>query len=103
MENKKVKRRSLLIDISLLAVFLIVSIISFYIAYSFGLLPFKWITIAAGIFAVLFLILLLLAFKRMPTWGLVIKRMFLVLLVALIGSNSPLYLAPATNAPISSE
>ena len=86
MENKKVKRRSLLIDISLLAVFLIVSIISFYIAYSFGLLPFKWITIAAGIFAVLFLILLLLAFKRMPTWGLVIKRMFLVLLVALIGT-----------------
>ena len=37
MENKKLKRRSLIIDIIMLAVFLMVSIVSFYIAYSFGL------------------------------------------------------------------
>ena len=80
MENKKLKRRSLIIDIIMLAVFLMVSIVSFYIAYSFGLLPIKWVTIAAAIFGLLFLILLLLAFKQIPTWGLVIKRLFLILL-----------------------
>lgn len=86
MENKKLKRRSLIIDIIMLAVFLMVSIVSFYIAYSFGLLPIKWVTIAAAIFGLLFLILLLLAFKQMPTWGLVIKRLFLILLVAIVGT-----------------
>lgn len=86
MENKKLKRRSLIIDIIMLAVFLMVSIVSFYIAYSFGLLPIKWVTIAAAIFGLLFLILLLLAFKQMPTWGLIIKRLFLILLVAIVGT-----------------
>ena len=86
MENKKLKRRSLIIDIIMLAVFLMVSIVSFYIAYSFGLLPIKWVTIAAAIFGLLFLILLLLAFKQIPTWGLVIKRLFLILLVAIVGT-----------------
>ena len=51
-----------IIDIIMLAVFLMVSIVSFYIAYSFGLLPIKWVTIAAAILDIL-LILLLLAFK----------------------------------------
>ena len=94
MENKKLKRRSLIIDIIMLAVFLMVSIVSFYIAYSFGLLPIKWVTIAAAIFGLLFLILLLLAFKQMPTWGLIIKRLFLILLVAFAASLSQL-LAPS--------
>ena len=46
-ERKNTRKRSLIIDIVLLAIMLIVSVISFYIAYTFGLIPMKWITIFA--------------------------------------------------------
>lgn len=86
MKNIDVKRRTLIIDIIFLLILLIISCISFYIAYSFGLLPKKWITMAAAVIIVLFLILLLLSFKNLPTWGLVIKRFFIVLLAVVIAT-----------------
>ena len=38
-KEKNTRKRSLIIDIVLLAIMLIVSVISFYIAYTFGLIP----------------------------------------------------------------
>lgn len=86
MKEKIKLHRSVIIDCILLTIFLIISMISFYIAYSFGLLPVKWVHMAAAVVLLLFLVFLLLSFKRMPTWALVIKRIFLVLLAALIAT-----------------
>lgn len=86
MKNFNIKRRTLIIDLIFLLILLCTSAVSFYIAYSFGLLPKKWITMAASVIIVLFLILLLLSFKRLPTWGLVIKRFFIILLAVMVGT-----------------
>lgn len=42
------------IDLLFLLVFLIVSIVSFYIAFTFGILPVKWTMAAAGILLLIF-------------------------------------------------
>lgn len=86
INDKKIKRRSLYIDSIFLLLLLGVSIVSFYIAFTFGLLPRKWIIISAILMGVVFLILLVLSFKQIPTWGLVIKRIFLILLTVVIGT-----------------
>ena len=85
-KEKNTRKRSLIIDIVLLAIMLIVSVISFYIAYTFGLIPMKWITIFAVVVGCSFLILLLLNFKKLPTWGLVMKRFVLIVLTVCIGT-----------------
>lgn len=85
-QNKKGKRNySRTIDLFFLMFLLIFMIGAFYIAFSFRILPKKWILIAALVFAILFVILFLLSMKRLPTWALVIKRVFIVLLCAALG------------------
>ena len=83
--KKNSRKRSLIIDIVLLTLMLVVSVLSFYVAYSFGLIPKKWITSIAIIMAIIFLILALLNIKQMPTWALVLKRFVLVILTICIG------------------
>ena len=51
-----------------------------------GLIPMKWITIFAVVVGCSFLILLLLNFKKLPTWGLVMKRFVLIVLTVCIGT-----------------
>ena len=87
MKFPDVKKRTIIIDTILLIFFLIVALVSFYIAYSFNLIPVRWVSIAAVIVALLFLILLILSLKKIPTWALVIKRIFIVLLVAAIATG----------------
>lgn len=84
IKNQKIKKRTLLIDSIFLLLLLSVSIISFYVTISFGLLPMKWIGTAIAFVVVLFLILLTISLKHIPTWGLVIKRIFIILLTILL-------------------
>lgn len=86
IKDKKIKRRTLYIDSILLLMFLGVCVISFYIAFTFGLLPKKWISISAVLITVIFLILLVLSLKQIPTWALIIKRGFIILLAVVIGT-----------------
>lgn len=75
------------IDLIFLLVFLIVSIISFYIAFTFGILPLKWTMAAAGILLVIFLILFILSLKKLPKWAIITKRLVIVILCVLIGTG----------------
>lgn len=84
-KKKNNRKRSLIIDSILLSIFLIVSVVAFYIAYTFGLLPMKWITMATAIIGLLFLILLLLSIKKLPTVGIVIKRIVIIILTIFMG------------------
>lgn len=85
-ETKKTKRNySRTIDLFFLLVLLICMVGAFYIAFNFKILPTKWIMMGALVFAILFAILFLLSLKRMPTWAIVTKRIFIVLLCAALG------------------
>ncbi|MCR0327026.1 LCP family protein [[Clostridium] innocuum] len=75
------------IDLLFLLVFLIVSIVSFYIAFTFGILPVKWTMAAAGILLLIFLILFMLSMKKLPKWAVIVKRLFIILLTVMIGTG----------------
>ncbi len=87
MKIPEIKKRTLIIDIILLIGYAIIACTSFYIAYSFQLIPVRWIHIAVVIAVLLFLILLILSLKKIPAWALVIKRFFLLLLAAVIATG----------------
>ena len=87
MKLPDIKKRTIIIDTILLILYLIVALVSFYIAYSFNLIPVRWVSIAAVIVALLFLIMLILSLKKIPTWALVIKRIFILLLVAAVATS----------------
>ena len=75
------------IDLLFLLVFLIVGIVSFTIAFTFGILPVKWTMAAAGILLILFLILFMLSMKKLPKWAVIVKRLFILLLTVVIGTG----------------
>ena len=75
------------IDLLFLLVFLIVGIVSFTIAFTFGILPVKWTMAAAGILLILFLILFMLSMKKLPKWAVIVKRLFIILLTVMIGTG----------------
>lgn len=85
-QTKKTKRNfTRTIDLLFLLFLLIFMIGAFYIAFNFKILPTKWIMIGALVFALVFAILFLLSLKRLPTWAIVTKRIFIVLLCSLLG------------------
>lgn len=59
------EKRFYIIDMILMLLMLGIGIAAFYVAYLFGLLPQKWITIGAALIGVLWLIFLLLSFKNL--------------------------------------
>ena len=75
------------IDLLFLLAFLIVGIVSFTIAFTFGILPVKWTMAAAGILLILFLILFMLSMKKLPKWAVIVKRLFILLLTVVIGTG----------------
>lgn len=88
MSKQKSKRYyTRTIDLLFLLIFLIVCIISFYIAFTFGILPKKWIMIAAAIILIIFLILFMLSMRKLPKWAVITKRFVIVILAALIGTS----------------
>ena len=82
MENEQKKKRYYrrTIDLMFLFVLLIVYIYAFYKAFNFSMLPDKYVFMALMVAAVIYLILFVLALQRYPTWFVVIKRIFIVLL-----------------------
>ena len=88
MENEQKKKRYYrrTIDLMFLFVLLIVYIYAFYKAFNFSMLPDKYVFMALMVAAVIYLILFVLALQRYPTWFVVIKRIFIVLLCALFGT-----------------
>lgn len=86
--NKKGKRNySRTIDLVFLLILMIIMVMAFYIAFTFGILPQKWILIAAAVFAVIFAILFILSLKKLPKWAVYTKRVFILLLCALLGTG----------------
>mgnify|MGYP000364577229 CR=1 FL=1 len=72
--NKKGKRNySRTIDLVFLLILMIIMVMAFYIAFTFGILPQKWIMIAAAVFAVIFAILFILSLKKLPKWAVIHK------------------------------
>ena len=65
------RKRFYIIDMILMLLMLGIGIAAFYVAYLFGLLPQKWITIGAALIGVLWLIFLLLSFKKKCFMGFV--------------------------------
>ena len=89
-ENNEIQSRkrnySRTIDLFFLLIYLIFIIGSFYIAFNFKILPTKWLYTAALISVIIFAILFILSLKKMPRWVNIIKRIFIVLLCALLGT-----------------
>lgn len=87
-KEKKVKRYyRRTIDLVFLLILLIVCIYAFYKALTFNMLPKKWVYMAMAPVAVIYLILFVLALKKMPTWAVVIKRFIIILLCIGIGTG----------------
>lgn len=83
--NKRYYTRT--IDLFFLSILLIIMIMSFYVAFTFRILPQKWMLIAAVICALIFAILFILSMKKLPKWAIWMKRVFIVLLCFLIGTG----------------
>lgn len=88
MKKRKPKRYyTRTIDLLFLLILLIISIGSFYTAFSFGILPKRWVMIAAAVILVIFLILFTLSLRKLPRWAIITKRLFILLLCAMIGTG----------------
>lgn len=86
-KNKKKTKRNFrrTIDLVFLLILLIVCIYAFYKAYTFDMIPKDWVFIAMAPVTIIYLILFVLALKKMPTWAVVIKRIFIILLAVVLG------------------
>lgn len=88
MSKQKPKRYyTRTIDLIFLLLFLIVSTISFYVAFTFGILPKKWTLIAAATVLIIFLILFMLSMRKLPKWAVLTKRFFIIILSVVIGTG----------------
>lgn len=84
-KQKRYYRRT--IDLLFLLMLFIVCAVSFYVAFTFGIIPKQWVKISGVIVIIVYLILFVLSLKRMPTWFVVVKRIFIVLLAVAIGTS----------------
>ena len=74
----------MIVDVTLHIAYAIATILCFYIAYDFGMIPTTWLHMALAIFIILFLISIVLALKKMPRWAKVIRWFFLLVLVGIL-------------------
>ena len=81
--NKKINL-TMIVDVTLHIAYAIATILCFYIAYDFGMIPTTWLHMALAIFIILFLISIVLALKKMPRWAKVIRWFFLLVLVGIL-------------------
>ena len=75
------------IDLFFLLIFLIISIISFTIAFSFGILPHTWVFMGAVVIFLIFIGLFLVSLRKMPKWFILVKRAFIIVLCVIIGGS----------------
>lgn len=80
IEKKNTYKVSHIFDILLIFVLFIICAFAFYIAYTFQMIPMKWIHYAVMISMILWLILVVLTIKKLPLWVKVIRRIFIILL-----------------------
>lgn len=83
-KNKPKRRYTRLIDLILNMILLAICAFTIWKTYALGMLPMNWLLLITAAVAIVFLIFFILMFFRMPKWGIVIKRIFLVILCAII-------------------
>ena len=79
-EKNNIHKVSYIMDILLILILLVISIGAFYIAYTFQMIPMKWIHYAGVISIIIWIVLLLLTMKKIPLWARIIRRIFIILL-----------------------
>ena len=88
-KTKKRKRRyTHLIDLLLILILLGVSVLTIYKVVQLQMIPYKWLLAICAILAIIFLLFFILMFKKLPTWGVILKRVFLLALCILLGFGS---------------
>lgn len=85
-KNNRYYRRT--IDLFILLIFLLISLYTIFKAFNFGFIPHQWIFYAMIAFLVIFLLFFILALKKMPTWLVLLKRTFIIILCGLLGYGS---------------
>lgn len=83
---KNKSNRSRIIDTILHGCYALCTIFSFYVAYSFGLIPYTWLHAALAIIVILFLISILLCFKQRPFWAKLMQRILLVIISVVLAT-----------------
>ena len=81
--NKKINL-TMIVDVTLHIAYTIATILCFYIAYDFGMIPTTWLHMALAIFIIIFLISVMLALKKMPRWAKIIRWFFLLVLIVIL-------------------
>lgn len=84
-KNKPKRRYTRLIDLMLNMMLLAVCIFTLWKSYQLNMLPINWLLLLTAAIAVVFLIFFVLMFFNMPRWGIILKRIFLVILCTAIG------------------
>lgn len=87
MPKRKTKRYyTRTIDLIFLFVLLLVCIFTFYVAFSFAILPIRWTFIAMLFVILIFGILFSLSLKKLPRCSILIKRFIIIVLTITIGT-----------------
>ena len=81
-EKQNTYKVSRIIDLLLIFILLVICVVAFYIAYTFQMIPMKWIHYASIVSIIVWIILCVLTIKRLPLWAKVIRRIFIILLCA---------------------
>lgn len=84
-KNKRYYTRT--VDLFFLLILLVIMIMAFYVAFTFRIIPQKWIMIAAVVCALIFAILFILSLKKLPRWAVYVKRVFILLLCVMLGTG----------------
>lgn len=79
------KRRTIIIDSILLVLLLGIHITSFFMLYTFGILPKKWLHMGVAFASITFFIFLVLSLNKLPLWGLILKRIAIVTIALVVG------------------
>ena len=81
-EKQNTYKVSRIIDLLLIFILLVICVVAFYIAYTFQMIPMKWIHYASIVSIIVWIILCVLTIKKLPLWAKVIRRIFIILLCA---------------------
>lgn len=82
---KKKRRYTRLIDLVLTIILAAICCYTVYKCYALQMIPFTWLLLGGAACLIIVLIFVLLLFLRTPTWGIVLKRIVLLILCGAIG------------------
>ena len=81
--NKKINL-TLIVDTLLHISYLIATILCFYVAYDFGMIPATWLHMALAFVLIIFAISIVLALKKLPKWAQFIRWFFLIVITIIL-------------------